>query len=90
MNPAQQLSLLSLRVYRALISPLLQAVCGPGCGCRFEPTCSHYASEAIRHHGAVKGLRLAGRRLLRCHPWGGAGFDPVPVPSSVRKPAGGI
>ena len=61
-----------IRLYQLLISPLL------GVNCRFEPSCSHYAQEAIAAHGVVRGLRLAGYRLLRCHPWGGSGFDPVP------------
>lgn len=46
--------------------------------CRFTPTCSAYAVEAIKKHGPVKGLYLAVRRILRCHPWGGSGYDPVP------------
>jgi putative membrane protein insertion efficiency factor len=46
--------------------------------CRFHPTCSHYSIEALRVHGAARGLWLTFRRLLRCHPFGGAGFDPVP------------
>jgi uncharacterized protein len=58
--------------YQLLISPLLLP------SCRFEPSCSHYAQEAIATHGVVRGLYLAARRLLRCHPWGGSGFDPVP------------
>lgn len=47
--------------------------------CRFDPTCSAYAAEAIRLHGPVKGGRLAVRRIVRCHPWGGCGYDPVPA-----------
>ena len=58
--------------YRAAISPLF-----PSC-CRFTPTCSEYARQAIAKHGPFKGLYLAIRRLLRCHPWGGSGYDPVP------------
>ena len=46
--------------------------------CRFQPTCSEYAITAVRRHGAFKGLCLALRRIVRCHPWGGSGFDPVP------------
>ena len=46
--------------------------------CRFTPTCSQYALEAFRKHGPVKGMILAVRRILRCHPWGGSGYDPVP------------
>lgn len=58
--------------YRRCISPMF-----PSC-CRFTPTCSEYALEAIRKHGPLKGLWLAVRRILRCHPWGGSGYDPVP------------
>lgn len=61
-----------IRVYQLLISPLLLP------SCRYEPTCSHYAQEAIAMHGALRGSWLAIRRLLRCHPWGGYGYDPVP------------
>jgi len=61
-----------IRTYQLLISPLL----GPAC--RFEPRCSEYARQAIDRHGAVHGSLLGLRRLLRCHPLGGSGFDPVP------------
>ncbi len=59
-------------VYRVAISPLLPAAC------RYTPTCSDYAQQALRKHGAIKGSWLAAHRLLRCHPWGGHGHDPVP------------
>ena len=49
-----------------------------GPNCRYLPTCSAYAIEAVEKHGAIKGGWLAGKRLLRCHPWGGSGYDPVP------------
>lgn len=68
--------------YRMLISPLLLALIGPAC--RFEPTCSAYAAEALGVHGPIRGLGLAMHRLIRCRPGGGFGFDPVPrigVPS---------
>ncbi len=58
--------------YRAAISPHL----GPSC--RFTPTCSQYGIEALKKHGPFKGLYLTVRRILRCHPWGGSGYDPVP------------
>jgi putative membrane protein insertion efficiency factor len=64
--------LVLIRGYQLGISPLLPAAC------RYTPTCSAYAAEAIRRHGALRGSWLATRRLLRCHPWGGTGHDPVP------------
>ncbi|HEY5800486.1 MAG TPA: membrane protein insertion efficiency factor YidD [Burkholderiaceae bacterium] len=63
---------LLLRFYQTAISPWL----GPRC--RFHPTCSNYALEAIEAHGAAKGALLAGKRLLKCHPWHPGGLDPVP------------
>lgn len=64
--------ILPIRFYQIAISPLL----GPSC--RFTPTCSEYARQALIKHGPFKGLWLAIRRILRCHPWGGSGYDPVP------------
>lgn len=58
--------------YRRFITPFTPP------SCRFTPTCSQYALEAIRKHGPVRGLWLAIKRILRCHPWGGSGYDPVP------------
>jgi putative membrane protein insertion efficiency factor len=66
------LILATIRAYQRWISPLL------GSNCRFYPTCSHYAAEAIERYGVWKGTWLAARRLLRCHPWHPGGFDPVP------------
>ena len=63
---------LVLRLYRLLLSPLLPPVC------RFAPSCSAFAIEAVRQHGARRGLLIAVRRLLRCHPWHAGGYDPVP------------
>lgn len=62
----------AIRMYQLFLSPLL------GVNCRFVPTCSCYAHEAVETHGAVKGSLLAARRLLKCHPFGKSGFDPVP------------
>ncbi len=61
-----------VRVYQYLISPLLPK------SCRFEPTCSAYTIEALKVHGLFKGLALSFHRIMRCHPWGGSGYDPVP------------
>ena len=61
-----------LRLYRVAISPWL------GANCRFDPSCSSYAIEALQTHGILKGTWLAARRIGRCHPWGGSGYDPVP------------
>ncbi len=72
MNLLSRLLILPIRFYQLCISPMFPA------SCRFTPTCSQYAIEAIRKHGPLKGLWLAIRRLLRCHPWGGSGYDPVP------------
>jgi putative membrane protein insertion efficiency factor len=69
---AQRIALGSIRVYQLTVSPVL----GPAC--RFEPSCSRYAAEALARHGIVNGSRLAVARLLRCHPLGSSGFDPVP------------
>lgn len=64
--------LLLIRFYQYCISPLLPKVC------RYEPSCSVYAVEAIKKHGPFKGGYLAAKRILSCHPWGGSGYDPVP------------
>jgi len=69
-----------VRLYRVAISPWL------GRNCRYEPTCSEYAIEALRTHGAVRGGWLAAKRIGRCHPWGGSGYDPVP-PADDDEPA---
>ncbi len=66
--------LVFVRAYRLLLSPILPPAC------RFEPTCSRYAEEAVRVHGAWRGTWLTLGRLLRCRPGGGKGYDPVPIP----------
>lgn len=70
----RSLCVLPIRVYQRFISPVLPPAC------RFYPTCSAYAAEAVLSHGVLRGGLLALRRLLRCHPWGGSGYDPVPPP----------
>ena len=66
------LLIMFVRLYQRFISPLTPP------SCRYTPTCSQYAVEALRKYGPFKGLWLAVKRLLRCHPWGGSGYDPVP------------
>ena len=72
MNLLQRLVILPVRFYQRAVSPLLPPAC------RYTPTCSQYMVEAVAKHGALKGLYLGIRRILRCHPWGGHGYDPVP------------
>ena len=78
MSPAALLVSLPIRAYRLVLSPWV------GMHCRFHPTCSAYALEALAKHGAFRGSLLAARRIARCNPWGGAGLDPVPE----RRPKG--
>ena len=67
-----RLILFALRAYKLTLSPLI------GRGCRYLPTCSEYAAEVLIGHGPVRGSWLAARRVCRCHPWGGSGYDPAP------------
>lgn len=68
----KRIFILLVRFYQGAISPYF-----PAC-CRYTPTCSQYAIEAIQKHGALRGTWLAIKRICRCHPWGGSGYDPVP------------
>ncbi len=70
-----------VRGYRLLVSPWTPPAC------RYTPTCSAYAVDAIEEHGALRGVLLAVRRVARCHPWGGHGYDPVP---ETRAPHGTV
>jgi putative membrane protein insertion efficiency factor len=71
-----------IRLYQLTLSPWL------GLQCRYEPTCSRYAAEALEQHGVARGVWLAAKRLGRCHPWGRSGYDPVPAHESpaARRP----
>ena len=81
-DPVRALLIGLLRAYRLLISPLYGQVC------RYHPSCSAYALEAVCEHGSIRGSLLALRRLARCHPWAAGGYDPVPPrPSRVRAGA---
>jgi uncharacterized protein len=72
MTPLARIAALPVQAYRLLLSPWL------GMNCRYQPTCSAYALEALEKHGAIRGTWLAVRRIVRCHPGGGSGYDPVP------------
>lgn len=78
MNPLTWIFVAAIRLYQWFISPLI----GPSC--RYMPSCSEYAREALIEHGPLAGAWLAVRRLLRCHPWGGEGWDPVPPARAAR------
>jgi putative membrane protein insertion efficiency factor len=78
-DPLRLLLIGFLRGYRLLISPLYGQVC------RYHPTCSAYALEAVTVHGSLRGTWMAARRLGRCHPWAAGGYDPVPAPRAARS-----
>lgn len=78
MTPLAYLASLPVRAYRATFSPIV------GHNCRFQPTCSAYALEALEKHGGIKGTWLTIRRITRCHPLGGTGYDPVPDVKSTK------
>lgn len=78
MSPGARLLALPVRAYQ-------RATAGRPSPCRYVPSCSVYALEALEAHGAVRGAWLATRRLARCHPWGGHGYDPVPEASSHAR-----
>lgn len=79
MTPLAYIVSLPVRAYRLIFSPWV------GMNCRYTPTCSAYAMEALETHGAFKGAWLAARRIGRCHPWGGMGVDDVP-PAKTDRP----
>jgi len=86
MNAAQHILISGLRLYQWLVSPVLRVVFGPLARCRFEPSCSAYAIEALRVHGALAGSWLALKRIGRCQPWGSCGHDPVPPKKFEANP----
>lgn len=78
MNGIQHILVFLVRVYQKVISPAKMALFGPLGECRYEPSCSEYAAQAVKTHGAIKGTALAAWRICRCNPWGKFGADPVP------------
>jgi putative membrane protein insertion efficiency factor len=78
LNLPQLAIVTGLRFYRWVLSPAKTVLFGPLGHCRYTPTCSTYALEAVVEHGAARGSWLAAKRVCRCHPWGGCGDDPVP------------
>jgi len=78
MSPAASALAGAVRAYQLTIRPII------GANCRFEPSCSHYAIDAFKTHGAGRGAWLATRRILRCNPWHPGGYDPVPSPLQGR------
>ena len=78
MNPAQRILVASITLYRWILSPAKTVLFGPYARCRFTPSCSQYALEAVITRGALAGSWLGLKRICRCHPWGGCGHDPVP------------
>ncbi len=75
----KKIPILMVKFYQIFISPFFPGVC------RFRPTCSQYMIEAIETHGIFKGIYLGIKRLVKCHPWGGSGYDPVPKKEAKHK-----
>ena len=83
MSLAKTILIVAVRAYQWTLSPILPA------SCRYLPTCSHYAVEAVHRHGALRGGWLTVTRIARCHPWGGSGYDPVPERRGSAAPGCG-
>jgi len=88
MNPGQIVLVALVQLYRWTLSPAKTFLFGPLGQCRFTPSCSEYAIEAVKSHGAIGGSWLAARRVCRCHPWGDCGCDPVPAQKPRMQNAG--
>jgi putative membrane protein insertion efficiency factor len=96
LNVPKFILIFGIRVYRWTVSPVLTFLFGPAGGCRFTPSCSQYAMDAIDSQGVLAGGWLAARRICRCHPWGDCGHDPAPKkefgirPSALRFDAADV
>jgi len=86
----QRIALGAIRAYQLTISPAQIFLFGPAGGCRYTPSCSVYAAEAVQIHGLAAGSVLAAKRICHCHPWGGCGHDPVPPTREIPTPKGEI
>lgn len=74
-----------IRFYQRILNPMLKVISGPGMGCRYSPSCSNYFLQAVEIHGPLRGCWMGICRILRCHPWGGSGYDPVPSPRNTGE-----
>jgi putative membrane protein insertion efficiency factor len=90
LNVTRFILISAIRVYQLTLSPALTLLFGPAAGCRFTPTCSQYAMDAVRMRGAVAGSWLAAKRICRCHPFGGCGHDPVPKRGTRNAECGNV
>jgi hypothetical protein len=88
-NLLQHFLAAAIRIYRVTVSPAQVYLFGATGGCRFTPSCSAYALDAIQHHGALAGGWLAVKRIARCQPWGSSGHDPVPQ-KLISQPSPGL
>jgi putative membrane protein insertion efficiency factor len=80
MSPLAAVLAAAVRAYQLVLRPVI------GAHCRFEPSCSHYAVQALSAHGAARGSMLAAARIVRCNPWHPGGYDPVPPPKTPHSP----
>jgi uncharacterized protein len=86
----QPILIFIVRLYRWTLSPAKTFLFGPLAQCRFTPSCSEYALQALQSHGALPGAWLAAKRICRCHPWGDCGHDPVPPAQHGIQPAAAV
>lgn len=73
----RNITLFFIKSYKNIVSPFFDSIFGKGSMCRFEPTCSQFMYQSVEKHGAFKGIKAGIKRILKCHPWGQSGYDPV-------------